>query len=73
MARYSGEAIDCAENATRSSHYQIKISKNLFLDAEKLTISKVVTLTMESAPAGGSMCALPLGTGAGLMCAQSPT
>ena len=35
IARYSGEAIDRMENAARSGHYRIQISKNLFLDAEK--------------------------------------
>ena len=33
MARYSGEAIDRNENAARTSHYRIKISSNLYLDA----------------------------------------
>ena len=35
VARYSGQAITRAENETRTSHYRIKISGNLFLDAEK--------------------------------------
>ena len=34
VARYSGEAIDSAENAARKGHYRIKISNNLYLDAE---------------------------------------
>ena len=35
VARYSGEAIDKTENEARTSHYRIKISKNLYLDAEE--------------------------------------
>ena len=35
VARYSGEAITHAENETRSGHYRIKISSNLYLDAEQ--------------------------------------
>ena len=35
VARYSGEPINRTENATRSGHYRIKISNNLYLDAEK--------------------------------------
>ena len=36
VARYSGEAIDKKiENEARTSHYRIKISNNLYLDAEK--------------------------------------
>ena len=35
VTRYSGEAIDRHENASRTSHYRIKISSNLYLDAER--------------------------------------
>ena len=35
VARYSGEAITHAENEARSGHYRIKISSNLYLDAEQ--------------------------------------
>ena len=34
VARYSGEAIDRAENDRRTSNYRISISKNLYLDAK---------------------------------------
>ena len=34
MARYSGEAISRTENEARTGHYRIKISNNLYLDAE---------------------------------------
>ena len=36
VARYSGEVIDRITNAARRGHYRIKISKNVYLDAEKL-------------------------------------
>ena len=36
VARYSGEVIDRIVNAARTGHYRIQISKNVFLDAEKL-------------------------------------
>ena len=35
MARYSGEVINHAENEARKSHYRIRISKNVYLDAER--------------------------------------
>ena len=36
VTRYSGEVIDAIENNNRTSHYRIKISGNLYLDAEKI-------------------------------------
>ena len=34
VVRYSGEAIDKVTNGSRAGHYRIKISNNLYLDAE---------------------------------------
>ena len=35
VTRYSGQAISRAENQVRTGHYRIRISSNLYLDAEK--------------------------------------
>ena len=43
VARYSGEVIDRAANGVRKSLYRIKISSNVYLDAEKPTTLKGAT------------------------------